>query len=955
MYQKKELQVKKAPSFKILLKVFFHANKKSIFLTSIISFLMFTSITTLVMTWHTNQYNCMINYFEQYDWNNDYELSAYSAHEQWSTYPENLIDDVLETISKEVNEIIPGIIHQKTSGLLSTELYAATNKAYEVCTFTDEINNLMNESITVGRIPQTYNEVIYLQKKNETLFQLDDVISLNTSGLYPSATNFTIVGIIKDVDTILYQEGYSKDVLRWEGLLNDSDFSFENKHTFEAMFYTSKQLLKEISLLDYGSAHAIVYDLNYDVTKIKLNALKKYINSFDNMHGYWSYRYINDDGHSSGVSLSPFWDITNKLEYFNSIMRKEALRIMVYFLPIMVIMMFTLLEGINYSKKTFRSSFWLMKSQGVEEEHLRKIIKLKAIYLNLIIGGTGIILSVILGSVLLVPLNPEVSLGKYLSGLVTPLLSYVLLLVFSVVIFIEYSILRNYLKTTQVTRSERYTEKPKKLFKRILFTEEVLIFLPGLLFFSLGLTGLILLNYADTIISDPIGNFQNSYTIFWTFFLTGIFCLSITILSLVVKLILFICQKISKINWKNRKNFISLSLKSSNHNFSAFRNMLLIFLLAGITIYPGIIFGKSSNEQITIESNLALGCSDILVSNWNYDVTLKEKIETLPNVQSTAEVTKYHYEGIYLNFLRSGSCELDILALHNLTEFNQVVDFSRINSEALSEAINLLQEQQSFLVDDNFAKRNNYFEGMEIYSTEYWHPENELLLNYVGSYDYFPLLTQMHTLPIEVFEPTFNMVMEETTAQLLSEINHPSITPEGFLLIKTNVTNTNVIKELLIENYDLNVKISTDIFNELDIFNTNFRKNFLISLVILTSSILLLLGFIVASNTYQNNIQAIEAAYRVGATKRQILINHLLELLLVILSPILFSVVGGFFLQKVLSSFLYDSPIAYNPIELWIPYWLIGVVLFVEIVCLMLGWSLKFFYDLKSYQPIRQE
>ncbi|MFW9922892.1 MAG: hypothetical protein ACFFDW_06335 [Candidatus Thorarchaeota archaeon] len=399
---------------------------------------------------------------------------------------------------------------------------------------------------------------------------------------------------------------------------------------------------------------------------------------------------------------------------------------------------------------------------------------------------------------------------------------------------------------------------------------------------------------------------------------------------------------------------MSLSLKSSNHNFSIFKNLLIILLLSGITLYPGIMNGKSSNENVRIETNLALGCSDILVLNWNYDETLKKGIEALPTIQNTAEVTKYHCSSFSLSFLKSRFCNLDILSLHNLTEFNQVVNFSRINSEELYEAINLLQEPQSFLVNNNFAKRNNYFEDLEIYNTRFMHPENKILLNYAGSYNSFPLLTQTNGYPFDVFNPSYNLVMSQTTVQLLQEINYLSVT-QDFLLIRTNTTNTDFIKQLLIENYDLNVKISNDISNELDIFNLEYRKNLLLSITILTSSILLLLGFIIASNSYQNNIQGIAAAYRVGATKRQLIINHLLEIQMVISIPIILSAVGGFFLQKSLASFLYDSLIPYNPIELWLPYWLISVVLLIEIIYLLLGWSLKFYYDLKSYHPIKQE
>ncbi|MFW9924972.1 MAG: hypothetical protein ACFFDW_16975, partial [Candidatus Thorarchaeota archaeon] len=557
MYKNTELQVKKAPSYKILFKVFFEANKKSIILTSIISFLIITSATTLVMTWHSNQYKTMINYFEQNNWNNDYELSAYSEYDEGSSPDYYSLDIILDTMKKDVNKIIPDIIHQQSSGLYSLEFYSTTNKPYEVCIFTDEINNLLNESITVGRMPQTYNEIIYLQKGNVSLYQLNDVITLETSGRYPIAVNFTITGIIENIDDILYQEGYSKDILRWGWIVRNRNFSFENKYTFEAMFYTSETFFEEIFLLDIHPNNAIIFDLYYDITKIKLNCFKKYINYFDNIYTYHPFR--NDEGKSIGIGFNPFRDLSDKLESFNSIIRKETLRMIIYFLPIMTILMFTLLEGINYSKKTIHSSFWLMKSQGVEEEHLFRIVKLKAIYLNLIIGGVGIILSVILGSVILVPLNSEITIVKYLSGLINPLLLYILILTINFVILIEYTILRNHLKNTQVIRSERYTVKQKKSLRQILLKEEVLLFLFGLLFFSLGYVGLVLLYFPDTVLSDPFRNYQNSYTIFWTLFLTGVFFLSISIILLVVKLIVVISQKISKISWKNHKNFLSLS------------------------------------------------------------------------------------------------------------------------------------------------------------------------------------------------------------------------------------------------------------------------------------------------------------------------------------------------------------------------------------------------------------
>ena len=106
---------------------------------------------------------------------------------------------------------------------------------------------------------------------------------------------------------------------------------------------------------------------------------------------------------------------------------------------------------------------------------------------------------------------------------------------------------------------------------------------------------------------------------------------------------------------------------------------------------------------------------------------------------------------------------------------------------------------------------------------------------------------------------------------------------------------------------------------------------------------------------YQDRIRVVEAIYRVGAKKPQIWWTFTKEILMVLLLPVLVSTFAFIPLIRLAAVQVLGVPDFSVPFTLWIPGWLLLVVIISSIIATMSGWFAGIIPQVRSYRPIKQE
>jgi ABC-type antimicrobial peptide transport system permease subunit len=366
-----------------------------------------------------------------------------------------------------------------------------------------------------------------------------------------------------------------------------------------------------------------------------------------------------------------------------------------------------------------------------------------------------------------------------------------------------------------------------------------------------------------------------------------------------------------------------------------------------------------------LERDLQVGCADLLIENWDNYTLPQSEIESIPGVYKTTTVTlvSIHFENIPESdsqYTKTTTYHVKMLAVHNCEEFNQVIDWKRLGNTRYSEDdIKELSRNLTYLMNKENVKEYGYNDPeVHLHNTFYGEKEKWLTLEYVNSFRWFPLLplVEENTDPYS-HEYSFNLVTSLQTIQLLENASSSdSATFSEYLLLRATADgNLTSISEEINNIYDKSSIISrASIESELRLTTNKFTSIFTILCSIIVVLVVFLYGYIRASTIYQYRLRVIEAEFRLGINREEILKGMILEVLLTTVIPILVSLLFGILYLLLLKQLIPIRQI-YCPFTLWLPWWILLLTILISSSLIIGGNSASLVPQVRNYRPVKVE
>lgn len=932
--------------------------KNRLLLTIISGTIIFLLLTSFFMVWFTYRQSFFSNQIAtNYDWNNDNQISVHTCkYMSLSPYFEpNYLENAIADFTEMANDIVPNIATEDYTGAMSVQLFnyhpaSLIWRDIGLMTFDESTMPIMEDSITEGRMPTNSNELLYFKKDNTSSVELNDIYALKGYKEESSvAKNCTIVGIVEGITANLYHEGKSVDILDWEEVVR------QNYNIFyaEEVFFTKPSFLYETinSYSRYYGSVAIFADFDYDTENLDAKYIRKYLKNFkidENTLERYVSSYL-----SQNVILAA--DLYQALYDFHIVWSMETSRVFVLSSPLIFLIGLICMQTLKIGSYELETKFRLMKLHGLDEQSVRKVIFVE----NVIISGTcfllGFFLGVVVGFFFSLMIG-NTSFITYIGSLSEPSIYFTL-----VVFWISFALLGFLLegnisdKTAEVT-SERFKRKRTKIREIMASMESVSL--------SIGLTLIITAlginyyfsSYYDLYYINPLITFQST---FWLFLVIGIIFVVTAIFSLFSRVVSRIWVAISKSAWQKTKSFLTLSLKHLETDKTLYHMIIMSALILGIGLLPGLVLSKSIDNHYELEAELSAGCSDLIVFDWEDDSgVLKEIIRNITGIKSITEVktTQLNNDNLWRTFPAAFS--INILEIENITIFKEIVETDIITElDSYLEKLDLLEANDTILLDSNYAASTNLEAGDILQSSRFIRGIQHIDLVIVGTFDIFPLLKK----PIKRFYQrdleSYNIVTSNYTAAKLCNQTYGSTTmgEETNLIIKTEENaNSTLIKEKLLE-YGVFALSKEDIEEKLHSEISDFSLAFIIfsSIIMLLGQIVI--GYIGARNIYQARTRIIEAMYRIGCKRKQLWLNFSIELLFIALPIILVSIFAFIPLVRIVGTKILRVSEVYWRFSLWMPWWILIIAIFASLLTLATGWLSGIIPLVRGYKPHKQE
>ncbi|MHA1555924.1 MAG: hypothetical protein ACTSPM_03220 [Candidatus Heimdallarchaeota archaeon] len=952
--------VKRSISFKKLFVTYMKTSRKRVLTTILIGAIIFLALTSFFMIWYSYRYNAFFSYIDQnHDWLDDNETSIYGEEFISSSYiiEADLLSKGIAEVTTKLEDIIPNV-QRISSGRLRLNLY---NKIidqeyneYYLQTFDESITNLIVDNLIEGRMPVNYTELIYYKPTIDSKYNISDKIEL--AGMFPNKLgdyypiNYSIVGIVDNLDAKLYNKGLSTDLIE--------ESSYERNYGPEALFFTTNTLFYNLinSVENFRSVLNAAIDIDYQFTIDHIRNKNKYIAAFQD---FWNQN--PEFNHMPGYLVSFCYDLIEAYGAFERDWQTKTISLIGVSVPIVFLFGVISIETFNIGNHEQESKYRLLKTQGLENKILTKMLFLENI---ITIGSSfliGFAIGLIVGLFIFMGSNmpSEVSYFASLKQVIIIFSLVILFVIFTLTKFIfDYVQLRR----ASTTTATQYISKRKKLLRKIFAIPEVVSFLPGI---GLTTVGVLLLNifspYYDYSIGSDITQFM---FIFYFMAAFGILLLLISAFLLIGRINIFIWRLIGKASWKNTRSYFTLALKHLTFFGKSYQRTMMAIFVLGLGVIPGLIMSKSISLHTPLEANLTTGCSDILIEDWSTGSQLRDNITKIDGVIGTAEIniieltydisSRWQYENYRTRFY----------SLLNITEYLNVVNFSVLIGDGYTEDdISELNTNLTYLMRRKYAQRNDYDKGVTFntkgITDESYQP---LDLIYVNDFSYYPLLTRhdSRTNLNDYFyfnqSTKIDLVVSKTTAGLILNTTSITIENSGYLLIKTDVTaNKTRIQEELSNQFGYKSITPEQMQQAITERINKFAKAFLVVTSILTLLAIFLFGTVNAVSIYKERLRIIEREIQIGAKRQFVWSNFTIELVVIILIPLIISIGIAIPIINVFSSYLLNITEVYKKFIPWQPWWLLLLVAISGLVILTIGWLVRLIPLINNYKPIKQE
>ncbi|MBN1328603.1 MAG: ABC transporter permease [Candidatus Heimdallarchaeota archaeon] len=896
---------------------------------------------------------------QNHDWLDDDIVSVSGEDFIYGSYviDTNLLSKAIAEVNTKLDAIMPNV--QKTSsGRLKLDLYHKISdqvyNGYNLLTFNVRIINLIEDNLIDGRMPQNYTELIYYKSTSESKFNVGE--NLELSGMFPNLVgdynpiNYSIVGIVSNLDAKLYNNGLSTD------LMNNSS----NNRVFEleAQFFTTNDLFYDLinTVENFRSILNAAIDIAYQFTIDHIRNKNSYITAIQD---FWL--QYHEFSYMPGYSLSFCHDLVEALGAFEHAWQTKTISLIGASIPIVFLFGVISIEAFSIGKYEQESKFRLLKTQGLDQKNLTKLLFLEYVITMASSFLIGFAIGLIIGFCIFMGLNilPEVS---YFASLRQAIIISSLVLLFVIFTLTKFILDCIQLRKVSTTTTELYKSRRRKIIRKIFTFPEVSLLLLGAMLSTVGIIFLYIFTpYFDNSIGPDITHY-----IFMFYFISafGFLLLLISIFLIFDRAIVFIWKIIGKSSWKQTKNHFTLALKHLSLFGKNYQRTMMAIFVFGIGVIPGLIMSKSISIHTPLEADLATGCSDILIEDWIIGDQLKDNITNINGIIAATEITILELAYYVSTGNQYKEYNTRFYTLLNISEYLNVVNFTLLKDSGYTETdIIELNTNFTYLMNRKYAQRNDYDNGV-IFNTkgitnEIYQPID---LIYINDFDYFPLLSRTDSNINAYGDFTFNKptkidcVVSKMTAELILSNTSISTKDSNYLLIKTEATaNKTSIQEELSNQFGYK-SITPEQIYEINSENINrFTKVFLIISSIIISLAVILFGMVNARNIYKQRLRIIESEIQIGAKRRFVWGNLTIELILIALIPMVISMGIAVPIIKIFSSYLLNITEDYVKFIPWQPWWLPLLVAMGGFSLLIIGWFAGLIPLVNSYKPIKQE
>ncbi|MHA1307570.1 MAG: FtsX-like permease family protein [Candidatus Heimdallarchaeota archaeon] len=947
-----------------IIRLFLKTNKKRLTLTIIVSIIVFTLLSTFLLTWFNFRYNSFTNTEASYDWYRDNRNSiTFSVGlDEKLREPTFNFEFAVGEIHSKANEIASGMFEKYTASmycLIDSVKFSPLNQSYSASfmTLQQEAYEFMTENLIDGRLPNNASELIYCSSNmSNPLYYLGEQVGLQIiSDDIPYTQNFTIVGIINNLANSLHLEGYSNDIFNG---INDYDSGYE-QFNLDLFLTNSPDFVEIISFYPSNSIQKLTLnvDFNYQFSIEDIRNLKEITNKIAFVQSsILEFEHLPPKNHLFCSDLEFFiFDFQFNWNY-------QTVKIIALGIPAIILFSFVSIEIFNIGNFKKSAQFKLFKLYGLEFKSIRKIFFVE----NLIISSSGMFFGIILGTIFgyFFTLGMgTTSFGFYLNAFLEPVV-FVTIFVFSTMIFIGGFIIEvKFAKRIAQLTSEIYKSKRIKPLRKFFTSIETILILIGAITIGIGFAGWYICLANSLIFSYAILSLE---LVFMFFMVVGGSLIFVSIFLIISRLVMLLWRFIGNQVWKKRKNYFTLALKQLSIYSKDFQRVILVMFLICLCVVPGLILIKSTDDHLEIEANLAMGFSDLMIQGWNgNDFQILENISSINGVElctAVEVITLRDLSNIRASNNNDRVFDVDILNIYNISEFVAITSSHFPNKMDYSlEDISQLESNMTYMMSSKFAHNEKYDCGKIYSSSKITDPlEESYDMIFVNKFECFPLLPyKPYNYFISLKEENYNLVMSNLTAsQIKGKLDSfISVNYDYYLLVKiSSTTNKTTIIES-IENLPYSLKVVTyeEIFDSLQLGINKFSEGFLVVITIISSFMLLLFGFLTARNIATQRLRIIDSDYQVGAKNYQIWGNFSIEFFLVIFIPLSISMLIASILLYDVFSFLLDIPQIFKEFVPWLPVWLMGLILLFCIAATFCGWLLEMINRVNRFKPVRQE
>ena len=930
-------------------------------------------VVSSLMVWFAYKENYYSNYIANHDWCCDAKWSAV-GHRSLN-FTTGIQSDYFDNLFTELDLFFDN----NTQGLVlsHTDLISCILRDYDdpfdplddsnyftLHTFRTSAEAIFENSIIKGNVPSNYSELLLLQLEGSTQdINLNDTISLRPASFLrrTSYQNYSITGVLDDVDSTLELLGYSGDLITNDFFSSSyfSDYHWGG-HPLSAHFFTTPENFIEImnSYSFFDSIFYFIMDCSYNASMLDYSQLDTNINLYLN---YWE----------SGTSLSSNSNITfhighdiySALNEFKTIWKIETTKVFALTFSFVFLILLLFIEILYFKEKELSGIFHQLKIYGLDNKTLNKVILLDSLVASIVsfIGGT--ITGIFFGALFTIAFQFDHRVILSFTFLRDSLYLFLSVFVFVAFFLLNYLFRRTLLKKTEVTTAQSSSKKRMNVIRKIFAKTEVILIIPGVLFLSSGLVGVAITSdiiYWAVTITTTLSFLLSLFT----FLLFTGTCLTLITCFIVSSKVLFkFLSFLSEKSWQKKKIPITLALKNVVSFSKVYQRLLVGLFLIGICIIPGMIIPSLIKRQNEENATLALGCTDLTIDNWNNNQSLKFNLENIENIHSTTTVIQMDlYSRMRTSSFGYRYFYIKLLVI-NASEFIDTVDLDRISSkvEYNKEDIESLNENLTFFVNSKSVKKLNLDNENVLNTNEIFNSEENFELVFANSFNIFPAMEKFEQENLVSFFDSnsikMSLLLNINSYYLLADsITNSEISSlEKRLLIRTKPeADLAKIKEEIKLNLGLDAYSIDDKINEMNKDISRFSLRLFQIYSILSIIGLICFSVLCSNGVYSNQIKIVEINYRIGNSRREIMKGFLVEILIASLLPILISIISSIVFIPIYITILNVNQ-QYLSFNYRIPFWILFLAFIIAIIIINCSWMASIYLQLQHYKIVKQE